>query len=193
MTHSRPVLVVDTGADLAATATRLLSADRVVAAKSIEEAADIVAGGRVDIALLGPSFAQASAVKSASLLRDADPGLTSVLVTDVVTNRILLAALRAGLNDVVDAPLTETKLDEIIERVPAERSTDGPMVLERAAEQIAAGPSSSVSTPVTFLVTEIHINGAGSADHEAPTPGAWSAPAAGFDFDDLRDVEPPAA
>ena len=136
--HRRLVLVIDTDAGFTDAARQLLADERVVAARSIEQAVETVAGDLVDLALLGPSFGNLSSILSAGLLREADPGVTAVLVADVVTNRVLLAALRSGLVDVIDTPLTGAKLGGILERVPEPRES-GTVVLEDTNDAPAAG------------------------------------------------------
>jgi len=119
----RLVLVVDPDLGFADALTALLPSDRVVGARSVAEAAAIAEGGRVDLALVGPSFGTEAGVGSAAALREADRSLLTVLVADVPTNRVLRAALRAGFTDVVDAPLSARKLAEGAGRCPAGTSS----------------------------------------------------------------------
>lgn len=166
----RLVLVVDTDAGFAGFAGAILSSDRILAARTIEEAAEILTDEPVDLALLGPSFGTARGVASAGLLRDVDPCLRAVLVAEIVTNRILLASLRSGLVDVVDTPLTETKLKGILDRlVPPDREPAGTFRIDQESTVVAltGHPDlvesdqpeawSSVATPASFTESEIHI------------------------------------
>jgi len=164
--NRRLVLVVDTDASFAEDARQLLSAERVLTVRTIEEAAEIVVGGRVDLALLGPSFGNESAVNSAGLLREADPGLTAVLVANIVTNRILLASLRSGLVDVVDTPLTSKKLNGILERTPARRGTAGTVILEATPVEV---PIETPVAPAAPVASE-------PEPPEAPAPAETESP-----------------
>lgn len=167
-TTRRLVLVTDTDQRFAEGTRQLISDDRVLTARTVEDAAEIVVGGEVDLVLLGPSFGSEAGLGSAALLREADPGVVVVLAADIVTNRILLAALRSGVADVVDTPLTARKIAGILDRVPTRRVTPGTVLLEEAASgptderalttqpgfdpvTIAFGASSSLSTAVRFV------------------------------------------
>jgi CheY-like chemotaxis protein len=170
-TNRRLVLVVDTDPGFTEATRRLLKDERVLVATSVGEAAEVLVGEQVDLALLGPSLGTERGVTSAGLLREVDPALTAVLVTGIVTNRILLAALRSGLVDVVDTPLTEKKLKGILDRLPGERGPDDTVILEPGAARgrplefggtafgitgtwTLASPVevwSSLSTPVSFV------------------------------------------
>ena len=61
---------------------------------------------------MGPTYAHEAGVAEASLLFDVRPDLPVVLVAEVVTIDVLRAALRTGVKDVVEAPLTISKMEE---------------------------------------------------------------------------------
>jgi DNA-binding NtrC family response regulator len=164
----RLVLVADTDPSFGEDARQFIADDRVLTARSIDDAAEVVVCGRVDLVLLGPSFGNEAGVCSAALLRQADPGVAVVVAANIVTNRILLTALRSGVADVIDMPLTARKLSGILERVPARQGAPDTVLLdERTAEPggerihttqpgfepvtITFEGSSSLSTPVTFV------------------------------------------
>jgi MinD-like ATPase involved in chromosome partitioning or flagellar assembly len=198
-THTRRlVLVADTDPSFGEDTRQLIADDRVLSARSIEDAAEIVVGGRVDLVLLGPSFGNEAGVGSAALLREADPGVAVVLAANIVTNRILLAALRSGVADVIDMPLTVRKLSGILERVPARQGVSGTVVLETPADSadervlttqpgfepvtITFEGSSSLSTPVTFVQEDeppaaVPPMPAPAPDPvQPPVPDAWAIP-----------------
>jgi MinD-like ATPase involved in chromosome partitioning or flagellar assembly len=198
-THTRRlVLVADTDPSFGEDTRQLIADDRVLSARSIEDAAEIVVGGRVDLVLLGPSFGNEAGVGSAALLREADPGVAVVLAANIVTNRILLAALRSGVADVIDMPLTVRKLSGILERVPARQGVSGTVVLETPADladervlttqpgfepvTITFEGSSSLSTPVTFVQEDeppaaVPPMPAPAPDPvQPPVPDAWAIP-----------------
>ncbi|MCJ7725186.1 MAG: AAA family ATPase, partial [Acidimicrobiia bacterium] len=130
--QGRLVLVVDPDLGFADALTVLLAGDRIIAARTMAEAAAIAEGGRIDLALIGPSFGTEDGVASASVLRDADRSLLAVLVADVPANKVLRAALRAGVTDVVDAPVTARKMAELLGRTDAlDAARSVPVVFER--------------------------------------------------------------
>lgn len=168
MTHStrqqRLVLVVDSDAGFAEITRHMLPNDRILTAPTVEDAAEILVDERVDLALLGPSLGSERAVTSAGLLRDVDPCLQAVLVTNIVTNRVLLASLRSGIVDVVETPLTETKLSGIFSRLlpsfqeSVPESTVVPLTGPPALVESKPQSWSSVVTPASFSEFEVHTD-----------------------------------
>ena len=61
-----------------------------------------------------PGFGTTEGIGRGVELLEADPGLSIVLATNVVTNRILKEALRSGLADVVETPLTMRRVGEVL-------------------------------------------------------------------------------
>ncbi|MEK7252711.1 MAG: AAA family ATPase [Actinomycetota bacterium] len=108
------VLVVDADAGFAEDARMLLSEQRVVTARTIDEASQIVPGGRIDVALLGPSFGSEGGIEASQALRAADPTLPLVLVANLITNRMMAAGMKIGFTGVFETPLTLRKIDEIL-------------------------------------------------------------------------------
>jgi len=80
----RLVVVVDADPAFVEDARLLLQGERVLAARTTDEAAEIVTGGRVDLVVLGPSFGNESAVLGAGSLRVADPGVVIVLAAKLI-------------------------------------------------------------------------------------------------------------
>lgn len=200
----RLVLVIDTDTGLAEVAGRILPTARILTAPNVEDAAETIADEQVDLALLGPSLATERRVTAAGLLRDVDPCLRAVLVADVVTNRLLLASLRSGIVDVVDTPLTETKLAGILDRLPPPgRQSD----LESPIVPLAGPPTlidrdegawSSVDTPSAFSDLEVHtdawrasaVSGPIAAD-DAPDRGVWPRRVRSIHFEvEASEVQP---
>lgn len=197
----RLVLAVDADPAFLEDARLLLQGQRILTARSVDEAAEIVAGGRVDVVLLGPSFGNESAVIDAGALRSADPEVVVVLAANIVTNRILLGAMRSGVADVLDTPLTLRKLDEALARVaspttrtpavppvtvaatpiPAlERRAEPPLVtISFEAESGPSTPSSFVTGPVADQTRDLPPSGPidePSAGGDTPNPLAWAIP-----------------
>jgi len=160
----RRVLVVDPDLGFADALTALLAGDRIIGARSMEEAAAIAEGGRIDVALVGPSYGSEAGVASAAILRDADRSLLTVLVADVPTNRVLRAALRSGFTDVIDAPVSIRKLAEVLGRTDAlDEARSVPVVFESAGptaahEHVALDPADGPTedTLVDEPVVETH-------------------------------------
>lgn len=114
----RLVLVVDRDLGFLEDARILLKDERALTARSLDEAIEIAAGGRVDAAILGPSFGNEAGIREASRLTSVDPSMVIVLASNLVTNLMLRSALRSGFADVLDTPLTIRKLTEVLGRVP---------------------------------------------------------------------------
>ena len=81
-----------------------LSEQRVVTARTIDEASQIVPGGRIDVALLGPSFGSEGGIEASQALRAADPTLPLVLVANLITNRMMAAGMKIGFTGVFETP-----------------------------------------------------------------------------------------
>ncbi len=161
--RSRMVLVVDPDVEFAEDLRAVLADDRVVTARSVADAADIAAGGRVDAAVLGPSFGYETAVRDAGAILEADPTIRIVLATNIVTNRVLLAAVQTGLVDVVDTPVTPRKLSTALMREPRQPAPE-PVVRQpisaaddfddpRFAEEPAMAPESRTEAWAEFEVS----------------------------------------
>ncbi|NQV05952.1 hypothetical protein HQ535_05340, partial [bacterium] len=141
---ARLILIVEPDLEFIEDTRALLQGERVLTARSLEEAAEIAVGGRVDLTVLGPSFGTESGVLAAAELLRVDPDLPMVLAANVVTNRVLRAALRVGFVDVIDTPVTERKLAETYGAVSAPgQSVD--VVMESSAPPAQSAPSESAS------------------------------------------------
>ena len=117
--QSRLVLVVDTDQRFVDDARPLFAAHRILTGRDLDEAREIVLGGRVDLVLLGPAFGSDVALSQARGLLELAPGVEMALAADVVTNRLLKAALKGGLIDVLETPLTDHAVAELIEQLSA--------------------------------------------------------------------------
>jgi pilus assembly protein CpaE len=89
-------------------------------AHSIDEANAGIQDGRLRMVILGPSFAEDGVLEKARNLRILDPTLISLLVSDEVTSNLLRSAMRVGISDVIEAPLTEEKIRAAIEQFSSE-------------------------------------------------------------------------
>ncbi|OFW66683.1 MAG: hypothetical protein A2Z12_08655 [Actinobacteria bacterium RBG_16_68_21] len=151
--NRRLVLVVDGDAAFVEDSRVLLQEERVLTARTIDEAAEIVAGGRVDLVLLGPSFGSESSVVEAATLRASDPEVVIVLAASIITNRILLGAMRSGITDVLDTPLTLRKIGEVMSRVGSPKAP--PTGAAPSARAAASSPEAlRIDTPVVTISFE---------------------------------------
>ncbi len=89
-------------------------------ARTLGDALAAIEGGTLRMVILGPSFANETALESVRSLRYQDPGIISIVVADAVTAGLLRAAMRVGVNDVLEAPLTEEKIEAAIAQFSSE-------------------------------------------------------------------------
>lgn len=109
------LLVVDEDASFIDEAKRLFDG-RLPTVRSITEAVGAIEGGDLRMVLVGPSFANEEAIDSVRALRNEDPSLILIAVADQVTSGLLRSAMRAGVSEVIEAPLTEDKIEESIKQ-----------------------------------------------------------------------------
>jgi pilus assembly protein CpaE len=77
-------------------------------------------GGNLRMVILGPSFASDDALDAVRQLRHHDPALISLIVAESVTSDLLRSAMRSGVSDVIEAPLTEEKIEQAISAFSSE-------------------------------------------------------------------------
>jgi pilus assembly protein CpaE len=109
------LLVVDKDDDFVSAAKELFEG-RLPVARSIEEASQTAESGDLRMLLLGPSFSNDDALEQIRNLHNQDPGLILMMVADTVTADLLRGAMRAGVSDVIEAPLDESKIEAAIEQ-----------------------------------------------------------------------------
>ncbi len=109
------LLVVDEDASFIDEAKRLFDG-RLPTARSINEAVTAIDGGELRMVLLGPSFANEESIDSVRALRNEDPALILIAVAEQITSALLRAAMRAGVQEVIESPLTEEKIEEAIQQ-----------------------------------------------------------------------------
>lgn len=109
------LLVVDEDASFIDEAKRLFDG-RLPTVRSITEAVATTEGGELRMVLIGPSIANEEGIDSVRTLRNEDPSLILIAVADQVTSGLLRAAMRAGISEVIEAPLTEEKIEEAIKQ-----------------------------------------------------------------------------
>ncbi len=146
-TDPRLVLLVERDAGFLETARAALVGQRIVTAGDLAEAVEIVAGGRVDLVLLGPAFSTDSQIAAASALATADPGVSLVLVAEITTNRTLRAALRAGFADVLDSPLDHASVSGLLTGVPRSSEPEITVTFVESGEATPPPPTDATEEP----------------------------------------------
>lgn len=109
------LLVVDQDDDFIASAKELFDG-RLPTARTLEEASQTLASGQVRMVLFGPSFAGNESIESIRTFHNQDPSLVMMMVAEEVTSDLLRQGMRAGVSDVLEAPLDEAKIEEAIEQ-----------------------------------------------------------------------------
>jgi pilus assembly protein CpaE len=107
------LLVVDDDDGFIDRAKRLFDG-RLPTARSIADAVQAVESGNLRMVILGPSFAREDALDNVRVLRHEDPTLITLIVAESVTANLLRSAMRVGVSDVIEAPLTEEKIEQAI-------------------------------------------------------------------------------
>ncbi len=85
----------------------------------------------VSVVVLGPSFASEPAMESAAILGEEHDDLGIILVAADIDPSVLRAAMRAGVRDVIEPPLTEQRLHDAV----------APLLRRRPAVELAPLPS----------------------------------------------------
>lgn len=109
------LLVVDEDASFIDEAKRLFDG-RLPTVRSITEAVATTEGGELRMVLIGPSIANEEGIDAVRTLRNEDPSLILIAVAEQVTSGLLRAAMRAGISEVIEAPLTEEKIEDAIKQ-----------------------------------------------------------------------------
>ncbi len=144
----RLILVVDSDPGLVEDARTLLEGERVLPARLMDEALDIVGEEDVDVVILGPSFANDVGVHDAGSLPKANRSLAIVLCAEVASNHLLRAALQAGFVDVLDVPLTARRLRESLGRSGRWAARPGPLqVSPEMVPPPETAPAAALSPP----------------------------------------------
>lgn len=130
------LLVVDENDEFIDEAKRLFDG-RLPTARTINDALAAIEGGQLRMVILGPSFAREDALDGVKQLRLQDPALISLIVAEAVTANLLRAAMRAGVSDVIEAPLTEEKIEQAITQFSSD------MLKLRSAAEAARGETPS--------------------------------------------------
>ncbi len=109
------LLVVDPDDDFVSQAKELFDG-RLPVARTIEEAISTAESGAVRMILLGPSFRDDAHMEEIRNLHNENPAVILMLVAEAVTADILRKGMRAGVSDVLEAPLDEAKIEAAVEQ-----------------------------------------------------------------------------
>ena len=109
------LLVVDEDASFIDEAKRLFDG-RLPTVRSITEAVALIEGGELRMVLIGPSISNELGIDAVRTLMNEDPSLILIAVAEQVTSGLLRSAMRAGISEVIEAPLTEEKIEEAIKQ-----------------------------------------------------------------------------
>lgn len=155
------LLVVDQDDDFVSAAKELFEG-RLPVARSIEEASSTVESGELRMLLLGPSFSNDESMESIRTLHNQDPSLILMLVAESVTADLLRSAMRAGVSDVLEAPLNEPMIEAAIEQfshdVLKRKSTVKHMApTERESGQIITVTSAKGGSGKTVMATNVAL------------------------------------
>lgn len=155
------LLVVDQDDDFVSAAKELFEG-RLPVARSIEEASSTVESGELRMLLLGPSFSNDESMESIRTLHNQDPSLILMLVAESVTADLLRSAMRAGVSDVLEAPLNEPMIEAAIEQfshdVLKRKSTVKDVApTERESGQIITVTSAKGGSGKTVMATNVAL------------------------------------
>lgn len=139
------LLVVDDDDEFIDKAKRLFDG-RLPTAHSIGDALQAIESGSLRMVILGPSYAREEALDSVRALRHQDPALISIIVAESVTANLLRSAMRVGVSDVIEAPLTEEKIEQAISQFSSDM-----LQLRRATPGSGGGLEADKGKVVTVM------------------------------------------
>jgi pilus assembly protein CpaE len=114
---SHAVLLVDADDGFVDDTKGLLDDHTVHTARNMSDAQRRLVEEGIQIAILGPTFGSSETVRDVRQLFELRPGLPTMLVTDELNTDVLRTAMRVGIRDVIETPLTRQKLDESLRLV----------------------------------------------------------------------------
>lgn len=117
----RYLAVVDTDPMFRSSLELILVDEPIETFGSVAELEPVLAHHRRPVVVFGPSFANGRGLRSIQDLGGRRPDVGPVLVVERLAGRMLQAALRAGVGDVLALPVEETELVASIRRVAARR------------------------------------------------------------------------
>ncbi len=107
------IIVVDDDEEFLDETKRALDG-KVPTVRFLTDAQRRIDDGSISVVVLGPSFASEPAMESAAILGEEYEDLGILLVTADIAPSVLRAAMRAGVRDVIEPPLTEERLNDAV-------------------------------------------------------------------------------
>ncbi len=111
------VLLVDADDGFVDDTKGLLGDHTTYTARNMSDAQRRLVEEGIQVAILGPTFGSSDTVRDVRQLFELRPGLPVVLATDELNTDVLRTAMRVGIRDVIETPLTRQKLDESLQLV----------------------------------------------------------------------------
>jgi pilus assembly protein CpaE len=162
------VLLVDADDGFLGETKGLLDGHKVYSARNISDAQRKLVEEGIDLAIVGPTFAHEAGVAETTLLFDVQPSLPVLLVSEGLNTTVLRAALRGGIKDVMETPLTVGKLAEalgFVEQIQAQRGDDG-----------RAKPKTKIGKVVTIMSPKGGAGKTMTTTNTALTLASWGEP-----------------
>ena len=159
------ILVVDQDDDFVANAKELFSGSLPLA-RTFLEASQIVESGDVRMLLIGPSYGDDASMEQIRMLHNQDPSLVLMLVAEEVTADLLRKGMRAGVSDVLEAPLDEEKIEAAIQQfahdvlrrqTPSSSSSSSSSAERRDKGRIITVTSAKGGSGKTVLATNLAL------------------------------------
>ncbi len=153
------LLVIDDDDEFIAEAKRLFDGG-LPTARTIAEAVQAINAGNLRMVILGPSYAREAALESVRSLRHSDPSLITLIVAPEVTANLLRAAMRAGVSDVIEAPLSEEKIEAAINQFSSDvmaRPVGTPAPVDTSRGQIVTVMSAKGGSGKTVTATNLAV------------------------------------
>ncbi|HEX2368861.1 MAG TPA: AAA family ATPase [Acidimicrobiia bacterium] len=132
------IIVVDDDEEFLDETKRALDG-KVPTVRFLTDAQRRIDDGSISVVVLGPSFASEPAMESAAILGEEYEDLGILLVTADIAPNVLRAAMRAGVRDVIEPPLTEERLNDAVAPIRRRRPV------------VEAAPSSREGKVVTVM------------------------------------------
>lgn len=125
--------------------TKAIFEGRIETVEAMSDVTRAVAAGEADVVFVGPSFASTEGLEEAATLFEVDPNLIVVLVAPPdVEGTVLRAAIRSGLSDVLESPLTIPAVTDALRE--AERTLSRRREVPRVEGTPAAMPEGKIIT-----------------------------------------------
>ncbi|CAN5442107.1 N/A [soil metagenome] len=120
------VLIIDGESGFVDDTKGLLPGHTVFSARNMSDAQRRMVEESIDVAIAGPSFGRTDNVREISNLFDLRPNLPVILASDEMTTDLLRTAMRLGIKDVLETPLTQEKLRDSLGLLDQHHRDEGP-------------------------------------------------------------------